>query len=51
MVLPQKVNWDILYQSADKMASILLGLGEMSLQPHVKSACGGQVSGFPLARE
>ncbi len=26
MVFPQKVNWDILYQSADKMASIFLGL-------------------------
>jgi len=27
MVFPQKVNWFILYQSADKMASIFLRIG------------------------
>jgi hypothetical protein len=29
MVFSQKVNWFILYQSADKMASIFLGLREI----------------------
>jgi hypothetical protein len=29
MVLSQKVNWFVLYQSADKMASIFLGLGKI----------------------
>jgi hypothetical protein len=33
MVFPQKVNWFILYQSADKMASILLGLAHAPRAP------------------
>jgi len=31
MVFPQKVNWFILYQSADKMASIFLGLAHAAI--------------------